>query len=302
MFPGPWLIVFYRRREHNRCSPPNKKGEALKDDRRTYHLFFRHGHLCRRWNHGGSSVQGPVKVLRTSRIKTGSIVIPRVPTQTLCSAPGCNFPGSEADPWVASRLAYRLATPGYDRFSRELSRKRPGEYIPPDDQLEIARMLYAAGCDPRALEDRGLSPLHLAIQSLSREFVQWFIQSGFQLPLDAILYTAPRVFPGPASTLRNFTPFWSFSLSMAEDAHVCNALHLVSSHICGFDGTSAERVVWMLVEHGCNVNGHKDAGETPLQITMSSRLSLHALGVFMSLGAELPVDILNSGSDSLAVR
>ena len=30
---------------------------------------------------------------------------------------GRNFPAADADPWVASRLAYRLATPGYDQFS-----------------------------------------------------------------------------------------------------------------------------------------------------------------------------------------
>jgi hypothetical protein len=142
-------------------------------------------------------------------------------------------------------------------------------------------MLYTAGCDPTAPGDRGLSLLHFAIQSLSREF----IQSGLQSPP----YTTPG-FPWTRIDVERFLSVLEFPLALSmmrlwtprsQDAHGCNALRLVSSHIHGFDDTSVERVVRMLVEHGCDANCQNDASETLLQIAMSSRLSLHTLDVFL---------------------
>ncbi|KAH0830234.1 ankyrin repeat-containing domain protein [Lanmaoa asiatica] len=232
--------------------------------------------------------EGLVKLL----LANGSIV-PRDAIHTILL---CNF-GTPCKPAVARILLEHGADPQYlvigKRSCLHLVLEARG--VPPDDRLEIARMLYTAGCDPMAVDERGLSSLDLAIQSLSREFVQWFIQCGFQLPPDAILYTAPGFFRTHID-VEKFLSLLEFlaangALTSTQDAHGCNALHFVSSYIYVLDDTSVERVIRMLVKHGCDINCQNDAGETPLQIAMSSRLSLRALEAFLKQGAEMPEEI-----------
>ena len=118
--------------------------------------------------------------------------------------------------------------------------------IPPDDRLEISACYTPPGAPRHSMT----WAFHHCISSSTREFVQWFILAGLQLPSDAILYTTSG-FLWTRIDIERFLSILEFLLvdgapAVTQDAHGCNALHLVSSNIYGFDDTSVGRVVRML--------------------------------------------------------
>ena len=166
--------------------------------------------------------------------------------------------------------------------------------MPLDDRFEIALMLVAAGCDPTAPDDLGRSPFHLAIQTLSMKLVQWLIQKGFQLPSDAI--SSPLLWiPGHTKRLLCMLELLIAHNAVFEmqDARGRNALHFFSSNVGDFDEESTEKVLRLLIEHGCDINCRNDAGETPLHLTAAFPTFLHVLDLFLAHGAKLPADIVN---------
>ena len=69
---------------------------------------------------------------------------------------------------------------------------------------------------------------HHCISPSTREFVQWFIMAGFQLPSDAILYTTPG-FPWTRIDIERFLSMLEFLLvdgapAVTQDAHASSRL------------------------------------------------------------------------------
>ncbi|KAF9233769.1 ankyrin repeat protein, partial [Melanogaster broomeanus] len=58
------------------------------------------------------------------------------------------------------------------------------EYLHPEysnNVLEIARLLVGAGCDPAALNDSGLSPIHLALSEEMEEVFRLLLENGCEI-------------------------------------------------------------------------------------------------------------------------
>ncbi|KAF9233772.1 hypothetical protein BU15DRAFT_79797 [Melanogaster broomeanus] len=170
------------------------------------------------------------------------------------------------------------------------------EYVPPEysnNVFEIARLLVEAGCDPAALNDSGLSPIHLALSKGTFQLVKWLIENGFRLPADAVLH-AVRC-PDSATLLPMLhLVFESGATGMLDvrDDNGCNALHLLLSHFTGAFHEEMEEALKLLLENGCEIDCQNHTGETPLHT--AARLStLRVVEFFIDQGAQLPYDVVN---------
>ncbi|KAF9231979.1 hypothetical protein BU15DRAFT_81765 [Melanogaster broomeanus] len=157
------------------------------------------------------------------------------------------------------------------------------------NMLEIARLLVEAGGDPAALNDKGLSPFHLAITHGVLEFVQWLIENGFRPPPDAILHAA-RCRPEDLTTMFHVLLECDVAVDI-EDDYGNNALHLLARCYGEYNKT-VEVASKLLLEKGCDIDCRNHQGKTPLHLA-AMQCELPYVQFLIDQGAQLPHDIIN---------
>ncbi|KAF9237451.1 hypothetical protein BU15DRAFT_75996 [Melanogaster broomeanus] len=160
-----------------------------------------------------------------------------------------------------------------------------------NDVFEIARLLVGAGCNPAQLDDSGLSPTHLALESGAVQLIEWLVENGFRLPPDAVLHAVQWPFSETLLPMLRLLIENGIAVDVRDEGG-SNALHGLIYYTASSFDEETEVAIKLLVAKGCDIDCLNHLGGTPLHIA-AQRCKARGVEFLIDQGAQLPDDIVN---------
>ena len=165
-----------------------------------------------------------------------------------------------------------------------------------EECLRRIRVFFNAGCDPRACNQAGETPFHVAAGKGYISVMKYLLSLGISVPSDVMLTQLQRIhWPAPSSCY----PAIHFLLENGGDIHTISEngdtlLHLAATLDPGWN---ALEIAKFLVHAGCNPCILNSAHETPLHV--AARCGYVAFIDYLlspNISPDLPSDILLAAS------
>ncbi|KAG2146832.1 ankyrin repeat-containing domain protein [Suillus clintonianus] len=190
--------------------------------------------------------------------------------------------------WIDSAMASVFVQRGVDvdHDGGNLLHALVGHTDTQRDNFKIAGVLIDAGCSLDATDRVGNTPLHLAIRQQPLPFIEYLIERGARVPVDAIhaALQSAQIDPDVVSVL-------------VEHGADINAVHFGASplHILlthwNLGGDCLETVLFLL-DAGCSLHAMDDKGNTPLHLAIRLH-SLPLVEYLIQRGACIPADAIH---------